>query len=236
MENYCLECVENFKKVQERIAAAAVKSGRSERDVKLVTVTKTVASDAIAEVIKAGAKIIGENRVQEMLSKKDDLAALQKETHIIGHLQSNKAKYLPGCVQMIQSIDSKKLASAVSGEFAAAGEKVNVLVEVNIGGEESKSGCAPEEVEGLLYAIKDLPGIQVQGFMAIPPVCEGEEVRAYFARMYKLFIDMQQKKIDNVNINTLSMGMTGDFESAILEGATMVRVGTGIFGKRIYTH
>ena len=234
MENYCLECVENYKRVEERVRAAALKSGRAEDAVQLVAVTKTVAADAIAAVIEAGAGIIGENRVQEMLSKKDDLAHLQKQTHIIGHLQSNKAKYLPGCVDMIQSIDSEKLGQAVSKAFAGAGACVDVLVEVNIGGEDSKSGCRPEEVEPLLYLLKDLPGIKVQGLMTIPPICEGDEARAYFARMYKLFIDMRQKNIDNININTLSMGMTGDFENAILEGATMVRVGTGIFGKRIY--
>ena len=234
MENYCLECVENYKRVEERVRTAALKSGRKEDAVQLVAVTKTVAADAIAAVIEAGASIIGENRVQEMLSKKDDLAYLPKQTHIIGHLQSNKAKYLPGCVDMIQSIDSEKLGQAVSKAFAGAGSCVDVLVEVNIGAEDSKSGCRPEEVEPLLYALKDLPGLRVCGLMTIPPICEGDEVRAYFARMYKLFIDMQQKNIDNINISTLSMGMTGDFENAILEGATMVRVGTGIFGKRVY--
>lgn len=235
MENYYRECVENFYAVKERVNNAAVKSGRNAEDVQLIAVTKTVEAGAIAAVIEAGANVIGENRVQEIMQKQEALAHLKKEVHMIGHLQTNKVKYLPGLVDMIQSVDSEKLAQQISKEFSKQNLTTKILVEVNIGGEYSKSGTTAEQVEELLYKIKDLPAIQVDGLMTIPPICDTEaEVRGYFAQMYKLFVDIKQKNIDNVCMNTLSMGMTGDFESAILEGANVVRVGTGIFGRRIY--
>lgn len=235
MENYYHECVENYYAVKEKVANAAVKSGRKAEDVQLIAVTKTVEAGAIAAVIEAGANVIGENRVQEIMQKQEALSHLQKEVHMIGHLQTNKVKYLSGLVDMIQSVDSEKLAAQINKEFAKHNLIAKVLIEVNIGGEYSKSGTTAEQVEELLYKIKDFPAIQVDGLMTIPPICDTEtEVRGYFAQMYKLFVDMKQKNIDNVYMNTLSMGMTGDFESAILEGANVVRVGTGIFGRRIY--
>lgn len=234
MENYCLECVENYKRVLHRVEEAAFKSGRNPAEVRLMAVTKTVAPDAISAVLNAGADLMGENRVQELQAKKEPLAHLKKEVHLIGHLQSNKAKYLPALVTTVQSIDSEKTARAVSKAFSEQGKVANVLLEVNIGGEASKSGVAPAQLEELLYQAAALPGLHVQGLMTIPPICEGEEARRYFQHMHKIYVDMQAKKIDNANISILSMGMTGDFESAILEGSTMVRVGTGIFGRREY--
>ncbi len=234
MEKYCSDCVENFKRVQEKVNEAAVKSGRKAEDVRLMAVTKMVAAKPIAAVIEAGAKLIGENRVQELQEKQADLAPFEKEVHLIGHLQTNKAKYLPGLVTTVQSIDSLRVATAVSNAFITKNLVCSAYVEVNIGGEESKSGVKPEALEELICAAATLPGIKITGLMTIPPRCEGEELRRYFSRMYKLYIDIKAKKIDNTYINALSMGMTSDFETAILEGATLVRVGTGIFGARSY--
>ena len=234
MESYYLECFENFKRVQERVAEATIKSGRSPEEVQLIAVTKTVEAGAIKAVIEAGATIIGENRVQEIIDKRDALAAVDKQVHMIGTLQTNKVKYLPGLVDMIQSVNSEKLALQISKDFAKKNVIANILIEVNIGEETSKSGAAFEELEALLYTIKDLPFLKVKGLMTIPPICSEIEARGYFSKMYKLFVDIKKKNIDNINMNTLSMGMSGDFEGAILEGATTVRVGTAIFGRRVY--
>lgn len=234
MEKYSLDCVENYKRVLERVQAAALKSGRTPEEVRLMAVTKTVAAPPIAAVISAGGTLIGENRVQELQQKKDELAHLEKEAHLIGHLQTNKAKYLPGLVTTIQSVDSLKVASAISKAFDNAGETCECYVEVNIGGEESKSGTRPQELEALVREMASLPSIKVTGLMTIPPRCGGDELRGYFQRMYKLYVDIKAQKIDNTDIKNLSMGMSGDFEMAISEGATIVRVGSAIFGERAY--
>ena len=234
MEKYCSQCVENYKHVLEQVQNATFKSGRAIEEVRLMAVTKTVAAEPIAAVIEAGATLIGENRVQELQEKKEPLAHLAKEAHLIGHLQTNKAKYLPGLVTTVQSIDSLKVAQAVSKAFTGQNLSCDVLIEINVGGEESKSGISLAQATQLVGEVASLPGLHVQGLMAIPPRCEGKELRRYFAQMYKLYIDIKAQKIDNANMNILSMGMSSDFETAILEGSNLVRVGTGIFGARNY--
>ncbi len=232
MERYCSDCADNYRRVLERVQKAALKSGRAEDAVQLVAVTKTVDAPAIAAVLQAGATLIGENRVQELQQKHDALSLYPHEAHMIGHLQSNKAKYLPKLVTMVQSIDSEKLAEAVDKAFEKAGKVARVLLEVNIGGEESKSGVAPEKLEQLAFAVAQFSHLQIEGLMCVPPAVEGPALYGYFDHMNKLFIDMKDKKIHNTNVKTLSMGMSGDFEAAIAAGANMVRVGTGIFGAR----
>jgi len=234
MESYYLECAENYKFVQERVTNAAIKAGKDPESVKLIAVTKTVEAGAIIAVIEAGATAIGENRVQEIAQKQEALASFKKEVHMIGTLQTNKVKYLPGLVDMIQSVNSEKLAQQINKEFEKKNLTANILVEVNIGEESSKSGTTFEEVETLLHSLKNLPFLKVNGLMAIPPMGDELEVRKHFAQMYKLFVDIKHKNIDNISMDVLSMGMSGDFESAILEGATTVRVGTAIFGRRVY--
>lgn len=225
---------ENYAAAAEKISAAAKKSGRSAEDITLVSVTKTVPQEIIAQAIKLGAYDIGENKVQEMLSKEEYLSAYPHKTHIIGHLQTNKVKYLPGKVAMIQSVDSEKLADEIEKVFGAKDMCCDVLAEVNIGGEESKSGVSPEKLEQLCIYLQEKPHIRLKGLMCIPPICENDLVRNYFAEMYKLFVDIREKKLDNRNINILSMGMSADYEAAITEGANMVRIGTSLFGKRNY--
>ena len=179
--------------------------------------------------------LIGENRVQEFLGKKPELNLDGVDAHLIGHLQTNKVKQIVGEVSTIQSVDSLKVAQEISKVSQSRGLTTNVLVEVNIGDELSKSGIEQNELTELCHEIAELPGVKVEGLMAIPPICEtSAEVRGFFAEMYKLFIDISSKKIDNIYVQILSMGMTSDYEDAILEGANLVRVGSGLFGARIY--
>ncbi|MDD3430331.1 MAG: YggS family pyridoxal phosphate-dependent enzyme [Oscillospiraceae bacterium] len=234
-ENFYSWLEENKKHIEERMRKAEQKAGKPENSTTLLAVTKTVPQETIAAAIGLGIKEIGENKVQEMLQKYDGLQHLQHTTHIIGHLQTNKVKYLPSKIQMVQSVDSIKLAKALNAVCAKANKSIDVLVEVNIGGEACKSGIVPECATELCAQIaEEYPCLHLRGLMAIPPVCENDRVRAYFAQMYKLFVDIAAKKLDNVNIDILSMGMSHDFEEAILEGATLVRVGTSLFGHRNY--
>ena len=225
---------ENYKRVLENVKECAVKAGRSEKDVRLMCVTKTVEPVYINKAIELGADLIGENRVQEYCSKLDTLHLDGVEKHIIGHLQTNKVKYIAGRVDMIESVDSLKLAREISKEFKKANSTANVLVEVNIGREESKSGCDIDELEELLYQISELDCIKVKGLMTIPPICDELQARKYFALMNKKFLELKEKKIDGVEMQTLSMGMSADYEAAILEGSNIVRVGSAIFGARKY--
>lgn len=226
---------DNIDRVREKMEKAAQKANRSCDDITLLAVTKTVPQEIIGEAIRYGLTEIGENKVQEMLEKDTYLADFSHKTHIIGHLQTNKVKYLPQKVQMIQSVDSIKLADKIEQVFAASSSAVDVLVEVNIGEEQGKTGILPQQAIELCRYVETLPHIKLRGLMAIPPICQGDLVRNYFAKMYQLFVDIREKKSDNKDIDILSMGMSGDFESAILEGSTMVRVGTSLFGKRDYT-
>ncbi len=224
---------ENYKDIKNRIAAAAKKSGRRPEEIMLLAATKTVAPDVINYAIQNGIEYIGENRVQEFLSKENEVNN-NVHKHFIGHLQTNKVKDIVGKVELIQSVDSLRLASAISKESVKKGITTDILLEINIGGEETKSGFTPEEIEKAYDEISVLQGICVKGFMTIPPhIDENNKNTEYFSKMYKLFIDIRTKKIDN-NIKILSMGMSDDFETAIEYGANMVRVGTALFGKRVY--
>ena len=227
-------CIDNYKRIKEDVAQTAIRAGRSADDVRLMCVTKTVEPEYINPVLDLGADLIGENRVQEYCSKLDTLHLDGVEKHIIGHLQTNKVKYIAGRVDMIESVDSLKLAREISKEFKKANSTANVLVEVNIGREESKSGCDIHELEELLYQISELDCIKVKGLMTIPPICDELQARKYFALMNKKFLELKEKKIDGVEMQTLSMGMSADYEAAILEGSNIVRVGSAIFGARKY--
>lgn len=226
---------ENYKRVLDRVNEAAVKAGRSTDDVRLMAVTKTVESPYINRAIELGADLIGENRVQEYLGKKDELHLDGVEKHLIGRLQTNKVKYIVGEVDMIESVDSLKLAQEISKQSVKRGVVTPVLVEVNIGKEESKSGIFIEQLHDLLCEIASLEAVKVKGLMTIPPICDSEsEVRKYFEAMHQSFIDIKDEKIDNIDMEILSMGMSGDFESAVSEGSNIVRVGSAIFGARHY--
>lgn len=227
-------CIDNYKRIKEDVAQTAIKAGRSVDDVRLMCVTKTVEPEYINPVLDLGADLIGENRVQEYCSKLDTLHLDGVEKHIIGHLQTNKVKYIAGRVDMIESVDSLKLAKEISKEFKKADATANVLVEVNIGREESKSGCDIDELDELLYQISELDCIKVKGLMTIPPICDELQARKYFALMNEKFLELKEKKIDGVEMQTLSMGMSADYEAAILEGSNIVRVGSAIFGARKY--
>lgn len=227
-------CIDNYKRIKEDVAQTAIRAGRRADDVRLMCVTKTVEPEYINPVLDLGADLIGENRVQEYCSKLDTLHLDGVEKHIIGHLQTNKVKYIAGRVDMIESVDSLKLAREISKEFKKANSTANVLVEVNIGREESKSGCDIDELEELLYQISELDCIKVKGLMTIPPICDELQARKYFALMNKKFLELKEKKIDGVEMQTLSMGMSADYEAAILEGSNIVRVGSAIFGARKY--
>ncbi|MCD8189868.1 MAG: YggS family pyridoxal phosphate-dependent enzyme [Clostridiales bacterium] len=224
-------CVEA---VQARIRAAALAAGRDPAEITLVAATKVQTSDTIREAIGAGITCCGENRVQEFNAHWKDGAYEGAEVHFIGHLQKNKVKYLVGKVSLIESIDSEGLMTAVSDRAVKTGVVQDILIEVNIGGEASKSGAAPAEVENLLRLAAELPGVRARGLMSIPPVAEQPgENQQYFREMYQLFVDMREKMADNGEcMDILSMGMSGDFEDAIAQGATQVRVGTALFGQR----
>ncbi len=226
---------DNLAYIHQEMANACEKAGRSLQDVRLLAVTKTVDAERINAAIAAGVKQIGENRVQEFLKKKDDLNLEGVEAHLIGHLQTNKVRQIVGQVQMIQSVDSIRLAQAIDKRSRELGIVTPVLVEVNIGGEEAKSGIAPIELEQLLEELAPLEGIHVNGLMTVPPILEKEaEKRRIFSKMYQLFIDIKAKKLDNIDMQELSMGMSGDYREAILEGSTIVRIGSAIFGARNY--
>ncbi len=226
---------DNYKAIKTRVEEAAVKAGRNPGDVRLMAVTKTVESVYINRVLDLGADLIGENRVQEYLGKKDELHLDGVEKHLIGHLQTNKVKQIVGEVDMIESVDSIKLAKEISKVSSNKGIVTDVLVEVNVGREESKSGVYMEQLEQLLAEIAQMDGIKVRGLMTIPPICDSEkEVSEYFSAMYQSFIDIRDKKLDNINMDILSMGMSGDFEAAVANGSNIVRVGSAIFGERKY--
>ena len=224
---------ENIKRIRDDISAAAFEAGRNESEIRLMAVTKTVEPERINRALGCGIDLIGENRVQEMLAKLPLIALGGVEKHLIGHLQTNKVSQIIGAVDMIQSVDSLRLASEISKHAGRLGINMRVLIEVNIGREESKSGFLPEALTENLYEISEMRNIIVCGLMAIPPICEkNSEIRAFFYDMRKLFIDIQGKKMDNIEMSILSMGMSGDYREAILEGSTMIRVGSSIFGYR----
>lgn len=226
---------ENVKRVMERVAAAAVAAGRQPEDVLLLAASKMNDAQRVEQAKKAGIKIFGENRVQEMEEKLKAGAYEGAQLHFIGHLQRNKVKNIVGHVDMIESVDSPELVSMIGKRAEEQGIMQSVLIEVNIGGEESKSGVRPDELPELLDIAGKTGGILVRGLMAIPPVSvDISQTRRYFDQMYNLFVDMRAKKYDNITMQFLSMGMSSDFEEAISCGANIVRVGTAIFGARHY--
>lgn len=235
MERLLTDIEYNYNHIKERIAEAAVKSGRKPEDITFLSATKTVEPEYINYAISLGLDHIGENKVQELLSKYDDYNLENCSLQFIGHLQSNKVRQIIGKVDLIQSVDSLKLAKEISRVSQNKDVSTDILVEVNIGKEENKSGVMPENLEELLWQIKDLPSINIKGLMTIPPICDDyDKIRRIFCDMHKMFLDISSKKLDNVSMDILSMGMSGDYYEAILEGATMVRIGSALFGKRIY--
>ena len=230
-----MSIAENVKLVKENIASAAIRCGRDPKGIKLVAATKMNDASRVREAIAAGVDICGENRVQELTEKLAQGAYDGCPLHFIGHLQKNKVKNIVGKVELIHSVDSVSLAQEINKRAAALGITQDILLEVNIGAEENKSGFAPEELTKALDEIAQFSSVRVLGLMAIPPICEiSENNRVYFRRMKQLFIDIGQKKYDNVTMLLLSMGMSADYEVAVEEGANLVRVGTGIFGARNY--
>lgn len=226
---------DNLAIIEEAMQKACLSAGRKRSDVTLMAVTKTVEPERINRALAEGITHIGENRVQEYLSKRDTLNLNGVKKHLIGHLQTNKVKQIVGLVDMIQSVDSIHLAQMISSISEKSGIMTDVLLEVNIGGELSKSGTDIEQLPALLEEAAVLPGIRVRGLMTIPPIFEAEsEKRRVFSQMYKLFVDIRGKNIDNIDMSILSMGMSGDYVEAIQEGATLVRIGSALFGKRIY--
>ena len=225
---------DNFETVEKNIAAACARAGRDRSEVTLIAVSKTKPVDMLREVYEAGARDFGENKVQEICEKYDKLPSDIK-WHMIGHLQRNKVKQVIDKATLIHSVDSYRLAQEISVQAQKKGLTMPILIEVNIAGEESKFGISADDTIQLVEEIASLPNLKIQGLMTIAPyVVDAEENRLYFRQIRQLAVGIKNKNIDNVSMNILSMGMTGDYEVAIEEGATMVRVGTGIFGARNY--
>lgn len=226
--------VENLKKVEEKIQRACEKSGRSRSEVTLIAVSKTKPIEMMQEAMETGVNIFGENKVQEIVKKEVELPK-DVEWHLIGHLQRNKVRQIAGKVKRIHSVDSLRLAEQIQKEYEKIGEIADILLEVNVAREESKYGLMPEKTEAVIREIANFPNIKVHGLMTIAPFVEDpEKNRIHFQNLRKLLVDINAKNIDNISMDELSMGMTGDYEVAIEEGATYIRVGTGIFGSRQY--
>ena len=225
---------ENYKKVQDNITEACIKSGRNPEEVTLIAVSKTKPLSDIETLINYGVTEFGENKAQE-LSEKFQNVSKPVNFHMIGHVQTNKIKYIIDKACLIHSVDSVHLAEAINKEAAKRNLIADILIEVNIAHEESKFGITEDDLEDMLNEIKSYSNIRVKGLMTIAPFVENpEENRGYFRKMYQLLLDIKSKNIDNVHMDILSMGMTNDYIVAVEEGATMVRVGTGIFGERNY--
>lgn len=225
---------ENLTHTRQNMEDACRRAGRDAGDVTLIAVSKTKPLPMLQEAYEAGVRDFGENRVQELVEKYEALPG-DIRWHMIGHLQRNKVKYLVGKVFLIHSVDSLRLAQEIQREAEKKQTEVNILVEVNLAGEESKFGSRREETLQLVKEIALLPLVHIQGLMTVAPYVENpEENRGIFANLQQLAVDIGGENIDNVNMNVLSMGMTGDYPVAVEEGATCVRVGTGIFGNRSY--
>lgn len=233
MERRIQKVKDNVKQILYEVEETCVKSAKDPRDITIAAVTKTVEPILVNAALEEGIRVIGENRVQEYLSKKGQYHLDGIEKHFIGHLQTNKVKQIVADVDTIQTVDSLKLAKEIDKHCKVIGKVMNVLVQVNISREESKSGVYAEELEELLWGIKELQHIQVQGLMTIPAFgCTKKENFSALQQMYQLFVDIKAKNVDNMNIRTLSMGMSGDFLDAIQAGANLVRIGSAIFGER----
>ena len=230
-----MSIAENIARIRAQMESAAIKAGRDPKEIKLCAATKMNDADAVRQAIAAGVDYCGENRVQELVQKSKENAYEGAPVHFIGHLQTNKVKQVVGKVDLIQSVDRMNLLEAVQKEAARQEIIQDILLEVNIGNEESKSGFQAEEILPLLEHIADFPNIRVKGLMAIPPISQnsGDNLK-FFQEMYHLSVDIREKKYDNVSVDHLSMGMSDDYEDAIASGSTMIRVGTAIFGARDY--
>lgn len=223
---------ENLQKVRENIESACRRSGRDPKEVTLIAVSKTKPVPLLLEAYEEGERDFGENKVQEILAKKPEMPE-DIRWHMIGHLQRNKVHQVVDQAVLIHSVDSLRLAQQIEQESAKKGIETDILLEVNVAREESKYGFLLEEVEDAVMTIKDFPHVHIRGLMTIAPFVENpEENRPVFKKLFELAVDIGKKNIDNVTMSALSMGMTGDYEVAIEEGATIVRVGTGIFGAR----
>lgn len=230
-----MSIAENVAQIRQRMDAAAVSCGRDPAEILLCAATKMNDAERVKEAVAAGVDCCGENRVQELVQKQPLGAYEGKPVHFIGHLQTNKVKQVVGKVDLIQSVDRTELLECISQTALKKGVRQKILLEINIGAEQSKSGYTPEQALAIAAQMAQYPGVELAGLMAIPPISEKKgDNCGYFAKMRNLFVDISRKKYDNVSMVYLSMGMTDDFEDAIAEGATMIRVGTAIFGKRNY--
>ena len=229
---------ENIARVKASMARAALVAGRDPAEITLVAATKVQSSDTIRAAIAAGVPVCGENRVQELTAHLDDYAYDGAKIHFIGHLQTNKVRFVVGRVDLIESVDSPRLLEAIERQAEKLNLVQDILLEVNIGREESKGGCLPEDLPALARQAMDLPHVRLRGLMAIPPAAaEPGDNRRFFAATRQLFVDIRSQIGDNdTDIDCLSMGMSGDYEDAIREGATLVRVGTALFGPRPPMH
>ena len=223
---------ENLEEVREKIRQACQRSGRREEDVTLISVSKTKPVEMLKEAYEAGSRDFGENRVQEIMEKYGQMPE-DVRWHMIGHLQKNKVRQVIDKAVLIHSVDTVELAEQIEKDAAKRDLTVDILLEVNVAEEESKFGFRTEEVEAAVMKIKEFPHVHIKGLMTIAPfVSNSEDNREVIKKLYQLYVDIRSKNIDNVNMSVLSMGMTGDYEVAVEEGATMIRVGTGIFGAR----
>lgn len=226
---------DNYLRIEEKINEACIKSNRERSEVRLMAVTKTVKPAYINEMLSFGVDLIGENKVQELLSKIEFLSTPLPEMHIIGHLQSNKVRKIIDTVSMIQSVDSLSLASEISRQAGIHEKNIDILIEVNIGDEESKTGLNENLLTETALGISEMPGINIKGLMCVPPICESEaEAKKYFEKTRRLYEDLKGTLKDRCDLSVLSMGMSGDYAQAIEEGSTLVRVGSALFGKRVY--
>ncbi|WP_242940752.1 YggS family pyridoxal phosphate-dependent enzyme [Ruminococcus albus] len=224
------EVLENYKRICDNVENARAKYRSSDEKIDIMAVTKTVAPEKINFAIEQGITLLGENRVQEYLSKKDSYIKTA-QVHMIGRLQTNKVKYIINEVAMIQSVDSIKLAKEINRLAIKNGRTMDVLLEINIGDEASKSGVAAEGLDELIYETAQLENVRIKGLMAIPPAGCGEDM---FDRMHSIFLRVKERSVPNVSMEILSMGMSGDYELAIKHGSNLVRIGTALFGARNY--
>ncbi len=231
-----MSIAENVQRIRKNLTAAALAAGRDPGAVMLCAATKMNDTAAVRQAIEAGVTCCGENRVQELTRKLAENAYEGADIHFIGHLQTNKVKHVVGKVSLIQSVDSLRLLEAIQAEADRQGIIQDILLEINVGMEESKSGFMLEEIPWILQKMADFPRIRVRGFMAIPPISQNSgDNRKFFKKICNLSVDIKAKKYDNVSVDVLSMGMTDDYEDAIACGSTMIRIGTAIFGPRNYT-
>ena len=230
-----MSIAQNIAHIRAQMSQAAIAAGRNPKDILLCAATKMNDAEAVRAAIAAGVDVCGENRVQELVQKQAQHAYDGAPVHFIGHLQTNKVRQVVGKVDLIQSVDSLRLLQAIQAEAAKQGIRQDILLEVNIGQEESKSGFAPDEILPFMEQIPSFENICLRGLMAIPPISQNSgDNRKFFQKMCQLAVDITAKKSDNICVDILSMGMSDDYEDAIACGSTMIRIGTAIFGQRNY--